>query len=422
MKTILSTTFFSALAVLSACESASSDPSWSEHVRPIVNANCLRCHSSPSIGGAPTDFRLDVYEDTRKLDGRVIRGAATMAPFVAARAGVQGTMPPDFERSPWERDTFVNWYEVSKLGQLPKLGQRANNAFPTATLLSPLEDADKENVELEIEISDSDGDLVSGQLLVGTRVVADNLQSGRNQVSFSPASFASESHDLIVRISDDYDATDVNIGMLRVVHADNNTAPTFTLDTQVRDRLFADLQSPVPLQLTVSDADADTTLVSVVAVRGDTEVVLAENVPPDAQGIAILSLDTTTIPAGNNWHLRIVVADFKGLETTLETGRFVVSHSTTALRFGDVQSIFVASCRSCHPRIGIRNMNHNFEEHADNGEILGVNSLRGRIYRRVVLERNMPPGSAKTLADEWRAITDEERGTLSEYLLGGSPL
>jgi len=240
MRTLISTTFFSAIAVLSVCESASSDPSWSEHVRPIVNANCLRCHSSPSIGGAPSDFRLDVYEDTRKLDGRIIRGAATMAPFVAARAGVQGSMPPDFERTPWERDTFVNWYEASKLGQLPKLGQRPNNALPTATLLSTLEDADKENVELEVEISDSDGDLVSGQLLVGTRVVADDLQSGRNQVSFSPASFASEGHDLIVRISDDYDSTDVNIGTLRVVHADNNIAPTFTLDTQVRDRLYSD--------------------------------------------------------------------------------------------------------------------------------------------------------------------------------------
>lgn len=425
MRILIAYALFASLSGLSACKNAEEDPTWVADLRPIVNANCLRCHSSPSIGGAPSDFRLDVYEDSTTLDGRIIRGAATMAPFIAARAGELGTMPPDFERSPWERDTFENWYEQSKQGGLPKLGQRPGNSLPTAVLRTELSSVDKGELELEIEIADADGDLVSGQLLIGTQIVADNLQSGRTKVTISPAILPSQDHDLIARIHDDFDSTDVNIGTLQVLHADGNSAPSFTLDTQVRDLLVSDLQSPLSVQLTVNDADGDNTLVSVSAVRRDEEVMLIDNQTPDAQGVALLSLDTTAIPDGTNWQLRISVTDSKGLSHSEESARFTISHSTTALRFSDVQPILVASCRSCHPRFGIRNMPHNFEEHADTGvnsETKGVDSLRGLIYRRVVQERNMPPGSAEVLADEWRAITDAERETLSEYLLGGSPL
>ncbi len=412
-----------ALSGLTACApDAKLDPTWIDDVRPMVQANCLRCHASPAIAGAPTDFRLDVYEDTVLLDGRIIRGAATMAPFVAARAGEQGTMPPDFERTPWERDTFSNWYEKSKLGAPLKIGTRSNNAPPSATLLSSLAIADKEDVTIEYEIVDNDADMVSGVLLLGTTIVADSLFSGRGSVTFSPASFPDGTYPLIARISDDLQSVDRELGSLQILHEGGNAAPSLVLNSQVRDQLFSNLQSPVALQVTTEDVDGDQATVSITAYRGQEEIVVASDLVTNALGVADFAWDTTAVPAGPGWRLRVVASDAEGASSTLETGSFVISHGSTDLRFVDVQPLFNASCRSCHPRFGIRNMPHNFGEHGDSGPALGVDSLRGLIYRRVVLERNMPPLSAEVLVEEWRALTDEEIDTISDYLLGGSPL
>src|SRR5690606_560452 len=57
-------------------------PTWAEDAAPILAANCGRCHTVPAIGGAPSGFRLDIYDDWVGDDGAVIRGAGTMAQYV----------------------------------------------------------------------------------------------------------------------------------------------------------------------------------------------------------------------------------------------------------------------------------------------------------------------------------------------------
>jgi len=49
------------------------NPTYSHDVWPLFQDHCLLCHSSPPDHGAPTYFRLDVYND-----GNGVSGAHTM--------------------------------------------------------------------------------------------------------------------------------------------------------------------------------------------------------------------------------------------------------------------------------------------------------------------------------------------------------
>ena len=46
---------------------------------------------------------------------------------------------------------------------------------------------------------------------------------------------------------------------------------------------------------------------------------------------------------------------------------------------------------------------------------------RGRTYRRLVLERSMPPRSAETLFDNFEPMPEADRAMVTEWLLGGAP-
>ena len=71
-----------AAAALTACApEVPETPTWLQDVRPIVLANCVRCHTPPPIGGAPDNVRFDKYADEDR-DGS---GGA---------AGAEGTDPP----------------------------------------------------------------------------------------------------------------------------------------------------------------------------------------------------------------------------------------------------------------------------------------------------------------------------------------
>lgn len=83
------------------------DPTYDEHVGPILDAYCIKCHTSPSQNGAPTDFRLDQYGP----DGELL-GAGGKADRIAARAGgSNSSMPPTGNTAPTqvERDTLAAW-------------------------------------------------------------------------------------------------------------------------------------------------------------------------------------------------------------------------------------------------------------------------------------------------------------------------
>ncbi len=379
----------------------------------------MRCHTPPSIGGAPTDFRLDVYEDTPLADGRVIRGARTMARFIAYRAGEQGTMPPDFPRNDGQRDTLVNWWENGA-----PLGGLERNRLPRAELLSELSQADDELVTLEYEVSDADDDLVSGSVRVGDRVIAELVKNGRGSASINPATLEEGDHRIVATLTDDLSRRDVTMGTLVVRHADGNTAPDVTLGNSLFDGLLSDLQFPLNLTVTLSDPDpADALSFDISAFRGSEEVAIESGVAAVVGENVFSWTSAADLPEGPGWRLRIVASDGTA-SSTYESNRFYLSHQSTQLTYADVEPLLYEACAACH----------------HDGEIPGptapnfiagpdakgnVDLLRGRLYRRVILERTMPPPSADAIAQReglpWRALSAVELAIVGEYLLGGSP-
>ena len=45
------------------------NPTYNTDVYPLFRDHCLLCHSSPPDRGAPSGFRLDVYDDTNGVTG-----------------------------------------------------------------------------------------------------------------------------------------------------------------------------------------------------------------------------------------------------------------------------------------------------------------------------------------------------------------
>lgn len=452
-------------------EAAKFNPSWIDDVQPEIQANCIRCHSRPARGGAPDGFRLDVYRSTVLKDGTVIRGAEVMAEYIEQRAGIEGSMPPDFARGDRMRDTFMNWFKNN--GESPVQGERAGNADPRAELLAELPAADKQTITLPYRITDNDGDIVVGRVSVDGVVVADDLHSGQGEIEFYTGTFSEGDHQILFEMSDGRPQADgirrgfietypviQSVGTLLVRHADGNTAPTVTLERlipeqqtslpinptpalvpggSVHDILVADAAGPAPLRIKVSDPDAaDTHSISILAFRGSEEI--AVDTIDNALATQDYNWDASAIPDGPGWRLRITATDNGGASHTIESGSIYISHSTTTETFDTVSQLIADNCGVCHldPNQGGRVPYLGFplngelppDSAPDADKIYYAEVYRkvfynsGAMYKRAVEQRNMPPKSAHAFfADRINTgvLSDADREKLADYLLGGSP-
>jgi hypothetical protein len=208
------------LLAAGACAPAvPSEPTWVDDVRPILAANCIRCHSPPYIGGAPQTFRLDKYDEEFLPDLPIdegddperINGAGSeLLPMAIATNVEREDMPPRFPLSSRQIDVLVNWYEAGA----PHGEARANNALPTMVVPGDLEIAE-EHVALEYEIEDSDGDIVTGLVLADPGggadpiVVSNELFVGRGRVKghISPGTY-----ELSAEIDDGNDTVQIELG------------------------------------------------------------------------------------------------------------------------------------------------------------------------------------------------------------------
>ena len=104
---------------LSGCGFAAADietvpehPTYDTDVWPLLYDHCLLCHGARPSRGAPSYFRLDVYDDS---DG--IAGARTMA-RPALRLIENETMPPAAQRGdgvgPRGRELLRRWIDQGR--------------------------------------------------------------------------------------------------------------------------------------------------------------------------------------------------------------------------------------------------------------------------------------------------------------------
>lgn len=415
---------------LAGCPGAVDDPTWVEDIQPIVEANCVRCHGSPPIGGAPSSFRLDIYEDTTLPDGTTVRGAAVMAEFMAARVSA-GTMPPRWPLEDHRQETIENWAATRTIGMAPPKGEpRAGNEAPTMTLLTPLEQSRVgESVVFDYEIRDPDHDIVYGTLTVDdgagfSRQVAAGLHAGRGGAVWDLTAFPAASYAVTATLDDANGLHTVDLGSFDVVH-NGNVSPHLTFSNPLASALLSD-RDDQPIEIQITDLNpADVHTVTITAFLGDQEPI------PVATDLAIVdgvitppfvwaAIDRANLDASASWRLRATVTTTTDGNVTREfvSPTFAITHGAESLAFADVEQIFVNKCaRTCHDS-GARlpGVLHDFNMYTG----FGVYELRGLIYRRVVVEQNMPPKSA-VLFDSEAALTDDERATITQWLEQGAP-
>ena len=105
---------------------------------------------------------------------------------------------------------------------------------------------------------------------------------------------------------------------------------------------------------------------------------------------------------------------------------FTIGHGTTALRFDpDIVEILTEHCGLCHGGVDSEpagKLDFDFTTYlTDPDGATGAYPARGRIYRRAVLQQNMPPLSAPLFFEGFPRMPDDARARLAEWLLAGAP-
>lgn len=403
-----------AVVLLAACSpSAPDNPTWAEDVAPILAANCVRCHTVPATGGAPDGFRLDTYDDWVADDGHVVRGASTMALWIAQRVSAEtNPMPPRATLAGHRIEALENWAAaLGADGRPTHGGPRPGNAPPEMTLLGT-EEVDGVLV-IDYEIRDPDRDIVVGELRAGDAVITRELHSGRGQAVWDTGAAAEGSYPISAVLDDGSDRHTLELATYEVSHPDN-TAPTVRILSPARDAIVASKQAEVfDINVDIADPDGDPLTMTVQAQLGTDTVDIVTDAPADP-GTNTVSWNVVEVPQGLSWRVLVTVSD-QTTTRTAESGPFIISHWATTETFESIGDVLV-NCTYCHPGDNtVPGVTHDFTRYQGDGDVLGVYELRGLIYRRVVQQRTMPPMSTGVV------LPDAALDRLGYWLLAGAP-
>lgn len=204
-------------------------PSWQVDVMPVLAANCVRCHTYPTLGFAAPGLRLDSYDSVEVVAfDAPIDGAAHNATLIAQRIQYSKyrptltVMPPNRELGDYEIGVLRNWAGlVDGSMKAPRGEPRPGNRPPELVLTELGRDASY--VVYRYELSDADGDLVVGNLRgprrkgnqLVTGVVAD-LVSGQDTFAISLTDVPAGSYELKAQLDDGAEVMPVELGMLVV--------------------------------------------------------------------------------------------------------------------------------------------------------------------------------------------------------------
>jgi hypothetical protein len=414
-----------ALALWGGCEDAApAQPTWAD-VAPVLAAQCVRCHGAPAIGGAPTTFRLDRYDDTVSADG-IVLGAASMAEWIATRTS-DGSMPPRFPLADHDVDLLTNWFNlrpapspgVPFVGP-PRGAPRAGNQPPRMTVAAQ---RTADGIEVSYELRDPDRDLVVGDLqavLGNVAVPLGEVHSGRGTLLLDTALLAAGSYDLIATLDDGAGAQRRTLGDVEVTPP-RPAPPRLGLRAPAQGDYVAAAELPLVVDVRADDVDTQTLTVTVSLIddRAPEQPIDRKIVTVAAGSTQQVALGGAATPAGLTYRVVAEVSD--GVATHRAAGgRFRISRETTTDTFTTIANeVFAAYCLQCHtasPRTP--NVTLDLSTYRGTVGAPGAYDVRRRIFQRAVVSQSMPPGSARLTGGEMPAAV---RDRLARWLLAGAP-
>lgn len=392
---------FALLVLVSACTTEVPDaPAWGADVKPILTANCLRCHGAPALGGAPPGFRLDVY--TGK-DGALerIQGAGEMLEFLRLRVE-----DGHGELLDHQIETLARWDGF--VGD-----PRPDNQAPVFTVLEPAEPTPvRDAILIDYELRDPDFETIHGELRVGSIVVDDSLHAGRGRAGFSTATFPEDEVRVLASYSDGQEIWQTDLGLFPTGH-DGDISSRVLIHAPGRHSILSD-RDATTIIFEVVDVDSPGPFTADIrAVRDPLDpdeepVVIATGLNVPAAGAAV-AWDTTGLAESETWRLTISVADAAGSGGGASVDRLIVTHQTSNESFASLDDVF-DRCTACHDGTRVAGLDLRTASAARAG--------RAAIYQRVIKQRNMPPRSASL--EGIAPVSETERERLAGWLLAGA--
>ncbi|WP_428266447.1 c-type cytochrome [Haliangium sp.] len=208
------------LGAVACAPSAPSNPTWEDDIKPLLAANCVRCHREEPQNFAPTLFRFDVCSTTM-VNGSQWDGAKERIERIIARGG-QGTMPPGPAAPLSDRQVEIlqNWADNGA----PCSG--TGNAAPVFVLLQPLADsvltgAAGPELVLRYAIEDADADPVEGRLWAVDEhgrwsAIGAELYDGAGALRWPLATVAAGTYELVVELDDGIEVHERSVGRVRL--------------------------------------------------------------------------------------------------------------------------------------------------------------------------------------------------------------
>lgn len=206
-----------ALAAAACAPAAPANPTWEDDVKPILAANCVRCHRSPAVNGAPTNFRLDICEEA----GGVL-GASDQVVRILARGTSPGNLamppPPAAPLSDRQIEIIQNW----QVNGTPCTGAAA----ASFVLLRAAEEsvgvsAGEQRLVLSYTLEDPAGTLAGATAVAvsasgDTHVAPEPLRAGTAELVWPVNELAPGTYELLVTLDDGSEIREVRAGTFTV--------------------------------------------------------------------------------------------------------------------------------------------------------------------------------------------------------------
>lgn len=189
-------------ATAAGCAELPAAPTYLDNVRPLLLANCVRCHAAPTACTAADrrGYRLDHWSNVG-----ADRGVAALTERITIRAVDAATMPPNRGLADREREVLRRWQRAgSPRGEHPD-----DTPPPTLTLASAVPTAEPadQRVALAYDVRDPDGDTVLWSIAWRRAGVdgalAEHLADGRGQLELDLGVLASGTYQLVATLDDD---------------------------------------------------------------------------------------------------------------------------------------------------------------------------------------------------------------------------
>ncbi|HSN30885.1 MAG TPA: hypothetical protein VLT45_31570 [Kofleriaceae bacterium] len=288
--------------------------SYDQDVAPILEANCMRCHSSAQAVSLKNCVAVDNWDSATDPSGTckpMVMGVHDGAGMIVNDV-MSGKMPKD---GPPLTDRQKKILEAWKAAGFPR---RANNEPPTITFITPPASGAMINTggvttyDIQYDVSDPDGDAVTWDLTWKgpngrTGSFATGLSAGTGTVHADTSSLGTGSYQVIANLSDGSSMVSIPAQGMLTVPSGYNAAPTVTVTAPNGGESYYVTQT-----ITVSwlgNDDGPTISCDVVAISGSTTTTIATGVMESSGQPASVMWNPASATPATNYQIKVTVHD-----------------------------------------------------------------------------------------------------------------